>query len=618
MTEKQELKINLPLTDAAGRPLVLDEAEQSKYASLRDRFSAGEIGMAWLTALIFIAAYLICEAYGIRYASLRHAKILYAVFLSINILSALYSLLAWIKIPSRSIAKDAIFLLTISMLSAALGNSIDYFFWITEVSAFKQSIFTNLLFILAILFSLPGIHLLGRVCRVEFSRQPVFHYVAIILIYVTIPLTMNSGILAEVFSKNTATLKEFVFGLLYAIGIGYLAAIAIHLWRKAQGRLYLSARLISLGMIFLSFGCSIYAGLFPRLPAAEIPSSPVHLIIALGYLLGAMGIGRTESIINTLFNLHDSRLPPWLPLVEVFGKSEGLEVYKRLESDIRATIQELAKAKEETQQKQFAISELEQEIQLRKETERALIVAKEKAEEANMAKAQFLAMMSHELKTPLTAIKGYGELLRGPAGNELLKVGKVSELADQIVLNADNLHGMIEGLLNFSLLETGKFSFKEEIFSLEKLAIVLKNTINNCLNSLNYIEKIDNPKLQIRADFHALQHICVNLLVNACKFCNEGSVTLEIRASGNKDLYIAVSDTGIGIAPENLAKIFEPFFQVSHGMRRRYGGAGLGLSIVKKIAADLSGKVLVESRAGQGTKFEVFIPDVLIPEAENE
>jgi signal transduction histidine kinase len=222
-------------------------------------------------------------------------------------------------------------------------------------------------------------------------------------------------------------------------------------------------------MIAMSFGCSIYAGLFPRIPAAEIPSSPVHLIIALGYVISACGIKRTESIINTIFNLRDSKLPPWLTLVELFGKSEGLDVYKRLEESVKSTLQELSKAKEESQQKQVAISELEQEIQLRRQTERELIVAKEKAEEANLAKSHFLAMMSHELKTPLTAIKGYGELLRGPARQNLIESGKIFDLADQIVINANNLHAMIEGLLSFSLLESGKFSLKKERFAISDI-----------------------------------------------------------------------------------------------------------------------------------------------------
>lgn len=591
-----------------------EEKELIHYQVLTNRFTNIEIGIAWVTALLFIIAYVCCEAFGVKYGSLLHARIMYSIFVVINVSSALYSLYAWSKIPSRSIAKDSMLFFTISMLSAAIGNSIDFIFWITEIAAFKQSVFTNLFFILAILFSLPGIHLLGKVCRVEFGRQPVIYYITIMLIYIMIPLMMNSHSLLSINQLGSVgNLKEFVFGLLYAIGIGYMAAIAIHLWRTAQGRLFLSARLISIGMIAMSFGCSIYAGLFPRIPAAEIPSSPVHLIIALGYVISACGIKRTESIINTIFNLRDSKLPPWLTLVELFGRSEGLDVYKRLEESVKTTLQELSKAKEESQQKQVAISELEQEIQLRRQTERELIVAKEKAEEANLAKSHFLAMMSHELKTPLTAIKGYGELLRGPARQNLIESGKIFDLADQIVINADNLHAMIEGLLSFSLLESGKFSLKKEQFALSEIMAYINSleTDHAKARKGKFIQQILQPELVLHSDKQAIQHIIVNLLTNAFKFCQTGTVTLEIRPSGEKDLYIAVSDDGIGMDQQHLEKIFQPFFQISHGTTRKFGGSGLGLSIVKKIIGEMNGKILVESQIGQGSKFEVFLPQVI-------
>lgn len=595
--------------------------EFARYQILTNRFTTVEIGAAWITALSFIFAYIGCEAFGIKYASLLHARILYSIFVIINIASALYALYAGSRIPSRSIAKDSMLFFTISMLSAAIGNSIDFLFWVTEIAAFKQSVFTNLFFILAILFSLPGIHLLGKVCRVEFGRQPVIYYIAIMMIYIIIPILMNSEALVSANQLHSlGNLKEFIFGLLYAIGIGYMAAVAIHLWRTAQGRLFLSARLISIGMVAMSLGCSIYAGLFPRIPAAEIPSSPVHLIIALGYVISACGIKRTESIINTIFNLRDSKLPPWLTLVELFGRSEGLDVYKRLEENIKATLHELMKAKEETQQKQVAISELEQEIQLRKQTERELIVAKEKAEEANLAKSHFLAMMSHELKTPLTAIKGYGELMRGPARKNLIESGKIFDVADQIVLNADNLHGMIEGLLSFSLLESGRFALKKEQFRIVEILVYIKSIVRETPKSKpgRYIEEVAEPELLLLSDKQALQHIIVNLLTNAFKFCPEGSITLEMRRSGEKDLYISVSDTGIGMDQEHLDNIFQPFYQVSHGTTRKYGGTGLGLSIVKKIVSEMNGKILVDSKVGHGSKFEVFLPDTIFNEENDE
>jgi signal transduction histidine kinase len=451
---------------------------------------------------------------------------------------------------------------------------------------------------------MPGIHLLGRVCRVEFSKQPVIYYLTIISIYILIPALMNSSSLGSV--SESDNFKEFIFGLLYAIGIGYLAAIAIHLWRMAKGRLFLAARLLCLGMIAMSFGCAIYAGLFPRTPAAEIPSSPVHIIIALGYVVCALGIRRTEQTINSIFNLKASKLPPWFTLVELFGKSEGLDVYKRLEESIKATLNELSKAKLETQAKLVAIGELEQEIKLRKKTERDLIFAKEKAEEANRAKSQFLAMMSHELKTPLTAIKGYGELLRGPGAQTLVENEKLGEVAQQIVINANNLQGMIEGVLQFSQLESGQFTYRKEKFRIADILTYLRSIINEQIDSdaVEYIEKIPDPELAVMTDKHSLQHIIVNLLVNAFKFCKKGHICLEIRKSGDKDLYVAVEDTGIGISNEYREKIFQAFYQISHGTRRKY--------------EELNCQIELDSCVGKGTKFEIFLPDIIFKEPEDE
>jgi signal transduction histidine kinase len=369
----------------------------------------------------------------------------------------------------------------------------------------------------------------------------------------------------------------------------------------------------------MSFGCSIYAGLFPRIHASEIPSSPVHIIIALGYVFCACGIKRTENTIDIIFNLKNTRLPPWLTLVELFGKSEGLDVYRRLEENIKSTLNELERAKEETQQKQFAISELEQEINLRKKIERDLIFAKEKAEEANRAKSHFLAMMSHELKTPLTAIKGYGGLLKGHSQKSIIETNRLSSVAEQIVLNADNLHSMIEGLLNFSQLESGQFTYRKEIFTIGEILAYIRSVVSEKQTSTlnNFAENVPNPDLKLETDRFSVQHIVVNLLTNAFKFCQNGSITLEIRKSGKRDLYIAVEDTGIGIPADKTEKIFQAFYQVSHGTRRKFGGTGLGLSIVKKITEEMNGTIHLDSEPGKRTRFEVFLPDIIHEEAEN-
>lgn len=589
-------------TETAGAPII----------SLFANFNFYELLALWGTATAFLCAYFFCYLNNVSYGSLLHAKILYTVFVGINLLAAAISLHAWSRIPSRSIAKDAMLFLTISTCSAAAGNTIDFMFWIFNIAPFKQSIFTNLFFIFAILFALPGVHLLGRVCRVEFSKQPLVYYFAFMGIYMAIPLLMNPNLIGNL--TDIGNLKEFIFGLLYAVGIGYLASISLFLWKNAQGKLFSAARLISLGLSLLSFGCSIYAGLFPGLPAVEIPSSPVHLILALGYIAGALGIHKTELTINRIFNLQESKLPPSLHLVEIFGPSHGMAVYRRMEESIKNTIEELLKSKAESEMKQQTIVELENEVRLRKETERALIVEKERAEEANRTKSQFLAMMSHELKTPLTAVKGYSQLLSDISWPvKTLDPTKVSEISRQIAVNADHLHHMIDGILRFSHLESGQFTYNREEFDLKEIVNHTESMIRQQpqYSAENYLLIIPDHNLRVFTDKLALQHVISNLLTNAFKFCKDGKITLEIKRL-ERSLFVAVEDEGIGIAPEHAEKIFEAFYQVSHGNRRKYGGTGLGLSVVKKITEELGGKIELFSEPGKGSRFEITLPDVVI------
>lgn len=581
------------------------------YRQLSERLTTSEKRWLWTPIVIFALTYLGCFLAGIEYGTALHATILYLLFIVFNIAAAVAAVSSWSYIPSRSIAKDSMLLMTLSICSAAIGNAFDTIFWQTGLADFKQNVFTNLFFVFAILFALPGVYLLGRVCRVKFGKKPFFYSLALASMFLAIPVFMNPALLQQ--SPDLYNLKELIFGLLYAIGIGYLAAMSLHLWHYAKGRLQNPARLIGISLILLSFGCAIYAGLFTSIPTQEIPSNPVHIIIAMGYIIGAMGVRRTEMTIRIIFNLKDPKLPPSLPLIEIFGPSQGLEVYQKMESRIKDTFEELLRAKTETEMKQKIISELESEVKLRKETEQALILAKEKAEEANKTKSQFLAMMSHELKTPLTAIKGYGQLIYNPPATlSSLSESKIKEIAEQIVFNSSHLQTMIDGILRFSQLESGKFTYHKEEFLLNELAEHLEALVNQQQQFSNATFSLDIPDRQLKlyADKLSVQHIVVNLLMNATKFCKAGEILIKILRADN-GLLIVAKDTGIGIAEQHLEKIFNAFYQVSYGHRREYGGAGLGLSIVKKLTEELNGKITIESKLNQGSKFEILLPDVV-------
>lgn len=610
MTQQNEAK-GAVITVESDETTDFTENFSEKYELLGHRFSSYELGMLWSFVCGFMATYIVCYLAGISYGSLKHARILYALFILLNIVAASISFFSWVKIPSRSVARDATLFLNISLCSAAGGNLIDYLFWIFEISPLKQSVFTNLFFIFAILFALPGVYLFGRVCRVEFQRQPWLIHAGFILSSFMIPVIMNPGILSG--STTPPNTKEAVFGVIYAIGIGYLAAVSVFLWKNAQGRLFHSARLISLGCGMLSIGCAVYSGLFISLPIEKIAAHPVHILIAMGYIFVSLGIRHTEIIISTIFGMKESMLPPSLPLIEIFGPSQGMEVYRKMETSIKSALEELLRSKAESEMKQRIIGELESEVRLRKETERELILEKEKAEAANKTKSQFLAMMSHELKTPLTAIKGYSQILSSTSGPaSAISPQKVHEIAAQIVLNSNHLQSMIDGILRFSQLENGNFTYHIEEFNLSEIIEYIDSILEQQQFDLScFSTVIPEKNLQLRTDRLSLQHIILNLLTNAFKFCKDGRIMLEVRRS-DSDLFIAVEDEGIGIAPQHIENIFQAFYQVSHGNRRKFGGTGLGLSIVKKLVEELNGKIHVNSEPNKGSRFEVILPDAVI------
>lgn len=593
------------------------EFSSESYEILGHRISSHEIGLLWFFTCSFLTAYIVCYLAGIKYASVSHSHIIYGVFVLLNVIAASISFVAWTRIPSRSVARDSSLFLNFSLCSATMGNLIDFLFWVFQIVPFKQSVFTNLFFVFAILFALPGIHLLGKVCRVEFSRQSWLYYLGLIATSIAIPILMNPDALGT--SRLSANPKEVVFGLLYSMGIGYLAAVSLYLWKHAQGRLFHSARFISVGTTLLSLGCAIYAGLFIGIPVEEIPSHPVHIIVAIGYLAVALGLRHIGIVINAIFKMKESLFPPSLPLIEIFGPSQGMVVYRRMENSIKSALEELLRSKAESEMKQRIIGELEAEVKLRKETEKALILEKEKAEDANKTKSQFLAMMSHELKTPLTAIKGYGQILSSTSGPaSILPTQKIQEIAGHIVDNSNHLQSMIDGILRFSQLENGSFTYHVEEF---KLAEVLDHIDSLLLRQLpgqeNFSACIPERDLTLMTDRLSLQHIILNLLTNAFKFGKDGKIVLEIRRSG-RDLFIVVEDHGIGIAPQHLENIFQAFYQISHGNRRKYGGTGLGLSIVKKLTEELKGKIFVDSEPDKGSRFEVLLPDIIIEGNQHE
>ncbi len=233
--------------------------------------------------------------------------------------------------------------------------------------------------------------------------------------------------------------------------------------------------------------------------------------------------------------------------------------------------------------------------------------AYEKLQTLDTMKDELISNVSHELKTPLISIKGYGELLYDE------KLGKLSDdqkkSLEAIIRNADRLTRLINSILFVSKFQAGKVQFKFESLDIKKI-------IKNCADDLKWILdkkriqlEMDIPEiLKINGDKDRFTEVITNLIDNAVKFSMEGG-KISIKAQGQEEyVHITVSDNGIGISPDILPKLFSRFYQVDTSIDRKYGGTGLGLYISKNIVEVFKGKIWIESELGKGTIVHVLLP----------
>jgi PAS domain S-box-containing protein len=253
-------------------------------------------------------------------------------------------------------------------------------------------------------------------------------------------------------------------------------------------------------------------------------------------------------------------------------------------------------------------------ITARHQYETALREARDAAEGANRAKSAFLANMSHELRTPLSAVIGYAEMLEedaAEAGEDAL----VSDLG-KIKSNAQHLLGLINDVLDLSKVEAEKMDVYAEDVAVAAFARDAAGTVEALIAKKGNRFELDlAPDLgEMRTDAVKLRQCLFNLLGNAAKFTEGGTVTLRVRRedglAGDR-LTFAVTDTGIGMTPEQVAGLFERFKQADETTTRRFGGTGLGLALTKALARLMGGDVAVTSAQGKGTTFTLTLPAIL-------
>ncbi len=230
------------------------------------------------------------------------------------------------------------------------------------------------------------------------------------------------------------------------------------------------------------------------------------------------------------------------------------------------------------------------------------------AEAANRAKSLFLANMSHELRTPLNAIIGYGEMLYEEAQS-----AEWQRDLQRIVGSSRHLLAVISDILDVSKVEAGRLELDIQDFDLQQLVGQLVDAARPLVesNGNRLVVAIDPALDRLESDPTRLRQILLNLLSNAAKFTEHGQVTL--RAEATRTLHGAgvrfvVEDTGIGMSDQQVRRVFNAFVQADASHTRRYGGTGLGLTIVRLLAERLDGKVSVDSEEGKGTTFVVELP----------
>jgi signal transduction histidine kinase len=236
----------------------------------------------------------------------------------------------------------------------------------------------------------------------------------------------------------------------------------------------------------------------------------------------------------------------------------------------------------------------------------------ERLDEANRAKADFLATMSHELRTPLNAVLGHTSLLLDRLFGEVTP--QQIDSLERIRAAGQHLQALIDDILDLAKIEAGKMPLHLEEIPLREVLIEVAQQIEPMVRKkgLEATYRVAEDGMVVHTDRTKLKQILLNLLSNAVKFTHVGWVRLE--ATRHEDyVRIVVSDSGIGIKTEHLDAIWEDFRQIDQSRTREFGGTGLGLSITRKLLERLGGNVQVESTYGVGTTFTAWLPVRLAP-----
>ncbi len=292
--------------------------------------------------------------------------------------------------------------------------------------------------------------------------------------------------------------------------------------------------------------------------------------------------------------LHKSKVSP---LTFQMVLRNAIRLY-RVQIQAELTVQQLRESNKLLREQNQKLEAQRQQIELQNV----------KLSEVAQLKSQFLATISHELRTPMNSIIGFSQFLLRPKSGQLSQPQR--DMVERIVNNGKNLLTLLNEILDFSKLETGQISLKPQIFD-------ISTAINSTVAEMTPLAEAKHLSLQVTSQLQnpivyndpmRVKQVLTNLVSNAIKFTESGQVWVEITETSENRIAIAVRDTGIGIDSEQLKNIFEVFRQIDQTKTRKYAGTGLGLAIVKAFLNMMNGTISVKSKLGYGSTFRVELP----------
>ncbi len=421
------------------------------------------------------------------------------------------------------------------------------------------------------------------------------------------------------FLGHTMTLYVYLIDPHPGYGLGVPALALTTYWAfpwllKRTGALTGLALISVANLIFVVlWGCYYYGGVSSPFVAwlVVVPLLAFLYLGSHGPRLAVIGMIALGLVIFYAFYWAGGSFPQHVPI----GALSGIGIVSIVCAAIYVSMMALYYANIIASQ-----SELAREVQNHRATAIKLREAKEEAENANRAKSEFLAKMSHELRTPLNAVIGYSEMLLEDAEIDGVEA---QALQDLININTSGKHllMLITDVLDLSKIEAGKMELFNERFDLNELIDELALTTEPlCARNGNrlIVERGDDLG-EAEGDVSKLRQAALNLLSNAAKFTKDGRIVMSVTrqaARGGDWIRLSVHDTGIGIARENLGKLFQNFSQAEAWTASKYGGTGLGLALTQKLCRLMGGDVTVESERGQGSCFTIKLPASLAATVE--